>query len=70
VRLCVADAKWLYDNCPKGFTAVIYDDTATEGPLAKPVSVLIDVTDEERRGWDPTDWDEASPWNQVSPTDA
>ena len=62
IRLCVADVKWIYDNCPTGFPCVIYDDSVTAGPLGKPVPITIDTAD-ERRGWDPTDPDPANPWN-------
>ena len=61
VRLCVADVKWIYDNCPTGFPCVIYDDPVTSGPLGKPASIRID-TEDERRGWDPTDPDPNNPW--------
>lgn len=64
IRLCVADEKWLYDNCPQGFSVEIYDDTAVSGPLGKPDPIRIDVNDTDRRGWDPTDWDDKNPWNQ------
>lgn len=64
VRLCLRDVKWLYDNCPRGFTTVIYDDATLSGPLGKPSSIKIDVNDTARRGWDPTDWDPQNPWNQ------
>ena len=64
VRLCLADIKWIYDNCPKGFPTVIYDDTSSPGPLGKPSSIKIDVNDQEKRGYDPTDWSPKSPWNK------
>lgn len=60
VRLCVADAKWIYDNCPSGTIVVIYDSDEPE-PLDKPVPVNIDISD-NRRGWDPTDPDPNNPW--------
>lgn len=63
VRLCVADIKWLYDNCPKGFTTIVYDDP-NPGPLGKPEAARMDDTDEARRGWDPTDPDPNNPWNK------
>ena len=65
VRLCLADEKWLYDNCPNGFPVVIYDDAENPGPLGKPEPIRIDVTDEARRGWDPTDPSPENPWNAV-----
>lgn len=55
IRLCYADETWLYENCPTGFTTIIYDDYASPGPLGKPEPVKIDTTDEQARGWDPTD---------------
>ena len=63
VRMSVRDARWLYDNCPTGFPTVIYDDAALSGPLGKPDPIRIDPADEVRRGWDPTDPSEYSPWN-------
>lgn len=60
VRLSVADAKWIYDNCPKSTVVTIYDSTAKE-PMAKPVPIKINVND-SRRGWDPTDPDPRNPW--------
>ena len=62
IRLSVEDAKWIYDNCPKGTTVVIYDSDAKE-PLAKPTPIHIDRQD-SRRGWDPTDPDPKNPWKQ------
>ncbi len=65
VRLSVADAKWIYDNCPRGTIVTIYDSDYP-GPLGKPVAETIDV-DEERAGWDPTDPDEDNPWHTGKP---
>lgn len=61
IQLCVSDAKWIYDNCPKGTPVEIYDGSADE-PLGKPGPVKIDLND-SRRGWDPTDPDPKNPWN-------
>lgn len=61
IRLSVKDAKWIYDNCPKGTTVVIYD-SSDEEPLEKPTPIKIDTSD-NRRGWDPTDPDPKNPWN-------
>ena len=36
IRMTVAGAKWLYDNCPKGTKVIIYDDWNSPGPLGKP----------------------------------
>lgn len=61
IRLSVIDAKWIYDNCPKGTTVKIYDSSEAE-PLEKPTPIKIDTSD-KRRGWDPTDPDPKNPWN-------
>lgn len=50
VRLCVRDAKWIYDNCSSGMTVVIYDD-ANPGPFGKPATIKIPAN----QNWDPTD---------------
>ena len=63
IRLSVEDCKWIYDNCPKGTTVEIYDDTTNPGPLGKPEGIKIDTTS-PNRGWDPTDPDPANPWNK------
>ena len=60
IRLSVADAKWIYDNCPKGTTVTIYDSDQKE-PLEKPTPIHI-YTNDSRRVWDPTDPDSNNPW--------
>lgn len=65
IRLSVADAKWIYDNCPRGTIVTIYDSTYA-GPLGKPAAERIDLSD-QNAGWDPTDPDEANPWNTGKP---
>lgn len=67
IRLTVADAKWIYDNCPYGTTVIIYDDANSPGPLGKPSVIQIPV-DSPNRGWDPTDPDPANPWNSCVPS--
>lgn len=67
VRLCVADAKWIYDNCPYGTTVIVYDDENSPGPLGKPSMIKIPA-DSPNNGWDPTDPDPANPWNNMTPT--
>lgn len=62
VRLSVADAKWIYDNCAEGTSVIIYDDPGYPGPLGKPVPIHVDPED-PNAGWDPTDPDPANPWN-------
>lgn len=62
IRLSVADAKWIYDNCPAGTIVTIYDSDYA-GPLGKPAAEVLDAED-ERSGWDPTDPDGRNPWNE------
>lgn len=50
VRLCVRDAKWIYDNCKLGMTVIIYD-SSNPGPLGKPATIKIPAG----QNWDPTD---------------
>lgn len=66
VRLCVADAKWIYDNCSSGTIVEIYDSDEP-GPLGKPVSIRIGENS-PYRGWDPTDPDPSNPWTFKPPT--
>lgn len=67
VRLAAADVKWIYDNCPKGTTVVVYDDAANPGPLGKPVQMQMSP-EHPYAGWDPTDTNPANPWNTVRPS--
>ncbi|MBQ4067907.1 MAG: L,D-transpeptidase family protein [Lachnospiraceae bacterium] len=62
IRLTVRDSKWIYDNCKEGTIVEIYEDEY-EGPLGKPemIKVPLDTV------WDPTDPDEANPWNKCEP---
>lgn len=62
VRLSVADAKWIYDNCKYGTKVVVYSDPTSPGPLGKPTGVKIDANS-PNRGWDPTDPSPSNPWN-------
>lgn len=66
VRLAVADAKWLIDNCPSGTKVTIYD-SPDPGPLGKPVAQKIDLNS-PHKGWDPTDPSEENPWHAVLAT--
>jgi hypothetical protein len=65
VRLNVADAKWIYDNCPSGTKITIYD-SKDPGPLGKPSTIKID-TSSPNRGWDPTDPNPNNPWKKTKP---
>ena len=67
VRLTVADAKWIYDNCPKGTTVRMIRSDAPL-PLLPQQPPHLDTTDVKRRGWDPTDPDPANPWHVVEQT--
>lgn len=63
VRVSVADAKWIYDNCPIGTTVEIYN-SKDPGPLGKPQAIKI----KEGTGWDPTDiWSKGNPYNNKKP---
>ncbi|MBE5970455.1 MAG: L,D-transpeptidase [Lachnospiraceae bacterium] len=73
VRLCVADAKWIYENCPTGTTVIVYDDYSSPGPLGKPGTLKLPYYDEvlysvlgdnlyRYCGWDPTDPDYGNLW--------
>ena len=60
VRLSVADAKWIYDNCRQGTQVEVYD-SENPGPLGKPSAIQVDPY-HFFRGWDPTDPDPSNPW--------
>ena len=66
VRVTVADAIWLIDNCPVGTLVEVYDDADNPGPLGKPETIKI-PSDSPYRGWDPTDPDENNPWHKFKP---
>ena len=61
VRLTVADAKWLYYNCPVG-TQVEFYSSSNPGPLGKPTTRKISNAPSYVKGWDPTDPDSKNPW--------
>lgn len=60
IRLSVADAKWLYDNCPDGTEVEVIEGQEAE-QFEKPLGIKI-ADDSEFAGWDPTDPDEDNPW--------
>ena len=64
IRLTVADAKWIYDNCDKGTTVVIFKGAAKDDPLGKPVAPPVLAGN---RGWDPTDPSPNNPYLQMIP---
>lgn len=61
VRLSVADAKWVYDNCPSGTKVTIYA-SSNPGPLGKPKAIKVSTS--SRMGWDPTDPDPKNPYTK------
>lgn len=63
-RLALIDAKWLYDNTVPGTTVQVIHDENVLYNLTRGL-IRIDENDVARRGWDPTDWDPASPYNIV-----
>ena len=63
IRLTVADAKWIYDNCPPGTTVEFYSSSIS-GPLGKPSAMKISSYT-EYRGWDPTDPNSNNPWRNA-----
>ena len=65
IRLTVANAKWIYDNCPNG-TYVEFYASSDPGPLGKPSSQKIS-SNVDCRNWDPTDLASGNPWNNYVP---
>ena len=63
VRLTAKDAKWIYDNIPKG-TIVEFYSSNDPGPLGKPQSMKISNY-KEYRNWDPTDPNSKNPWKNI-----
>ena len=61
VRLSVADAKWIYDNCKAGTTVVVYSGDDIIGDAVKPASIKI-PEDSPYRNWDPTNANANNPW--------
>lgn len=60
IRLTVADAMWIYNNCASG-TYVEFYGSSNPGPLGKPGSQKIS-SNVACRNWDPTDPDPNNPW--------
>lgn len=59
VRLAVADAKWIYENCKSGTKVIVYE--SAEETVDRPEAVKI-PENSPFRGWDPTDDDPDNPW--------
>ena len=66
IRLTVADAKWIFDNCPSGTQVEIFNGNSASDPLGKPSAVKIDTSSPYAR-WDPTDPDADNPWRNQPP---
>ena len=66
VRLTVADAKWIYDNCAVGTTVKIIYGTSKNDPLGKPTAQKLDPYTKYK--WDPTDPAADNPYKKYSPT--
>ena len=60
VRLTVADAKWIYDNCSIGTAVYFYDNAGNPGPLGKPKAKKL--SNNSMGYWDPTDPSPGNPW--------
>jgi lipoprotein-anchoring transpeptidase ErfK/SrfK len=63
VRLAVADAKWIYDNCEYETVVDIFDDEDFDGPLGKPQPIKIPLNS----GYDPTDDTKNNPFANQMP---
>ena len=61
IRVTVADAIWLYNNCVSG-TQVEFYGSSNPGPLGKPSAKKIS-SNVQCRNWDPTDPDSKNPWH-------
>lgn len=61
IRLTVADAMWVYNNCASG-TCVEFYSSSNPGPLGKPTAQKI-ASNEVCRNWDPTDPTAGNPWH-------
>ena len=69
IRLTVADAKWIFDNCPLG-TSVEFYSSSNPGPLGKPGIQRVTAAGDPYRGWDPTDPNPNNPWRTKAQEDA
>lgn len=61
IRLAVADAKWIFDNCRRGTEVEVYSGPASTDPLGTPDPIKLD-TKSKYRDWDPTDLTPENPW--------
>lgn len=64
IRLCVRDAKWIYDNVPIGTQVNVVWTSGPAGP-----GVPKRKSDAKYSGWDPSDkWSEGNPYFEESET--
>ena len=68
IRLSVADAKWIYDNCKEGTRVKIVDssDTRTYTPLGVPKTMKL-TENSASLNWDPTDSTKGNPYIKLKP---
>ena len=66
IRLTVADAIWIYNNCEIG-TKVEFYSSSEPGPLGKPTAQKISEAPGDLKNWDPTDPDSNNPWKNYKP---
>lgn len=67
VRLTVADAKWIYENCPIGTSVTVFWGSSANDPLGKPEAIKIPAK-YGSRGWDPTDPMAGNPYSNLRPS--
>ncbi len=63
IRLCVADASWIYWNMPWGTEVNVFYDWDSPGPWGKPGSYKIPDDIYPLNQWDPTDPADGNPWH-------
>ncbi len=61
IRLTVADAKWIYDNCRLGTTVNIIESGTDPLPRPEAIKMTVNTT---YPNWDPTDPDPDNPWKK------
>ena len=66
VRLTVADALWIFNNCARG-TKVEFYSSSNPGPLGKPSAKKISNANGDLKNWDPTDPNPNNPWKNYKP---
>lgn len=63
VRLCVRDAKWIYDNCPNGTQVRVV--SGKNGPDHSETEAVPSLNyDSKYKGWDPTDPHKNNPYSK------